>query len=90
MSEELYIDLEILANLDDEYLVRVDKSVLNSLVTFDKSLIVRHWDGQKPVMLEPYGDSAIRTKEDATSTNNLTELASVDVGDLLLWIMSGE
>ncbi len=90
MGEELYIDLEILANLDDEYLVRVSKSVLNSLVTFDESLIVRHWDGQKPVTLEPYGDSAVRTKEDATSTNNLVELANVDMDELLLWLMSEE
>ena len=83
MGVETYIDLEILANTDDEYLVRVSKDTLNSLVTFDEALTVRHWDGNKPVVLEPYGETAVRAREDANSTNNLTELPNVDVNELL-------
>ncbi len=90
MGTETYIDLEILANLNDEYLVRVGKDALNSLVCFDEALTVRHWDGEKPVVLEPYGETAVRTREDASSTNNLTELPNVNVEDLLMWIMDEE
>ena len=49
MGEEVYVDLEVLADIGDEYLVRIGKDVLNSLVTFDEALTVRHWDGDKPV-----------------------------------------
>ena len=87
---ETYVDLEILANMDDEYLVRISKDTLNSLVSFDESLTVRHWDGDKPVVLEPYGDTAVRTREDASSTNNLVNLQDVDVAELLMWLMSEE
>ena len=90
MGEEEYIDLEVLAEMDDEYLVRVGKDVLNALVTFDESLLVRHWDGEKPVVLEAYGETAVRTKDDAVSTNNLANLPNVDVDELLLWLMSEE
>lgn len=90
MGEEEYIDLEVLAEMDDEYLVRVGKDVLNALVTFDESLLVRHWDGEKPVVLEAYGETAVRTRDDAISTNNLANLPNVDVDELLLWLMSEE
>ena len=90
MGEEEYIDLEVLAEMDDEYLVRVGKDVLNALVTFDESLLVRHWDGEKPVVLEAYGETAVRTRDDAISTNNLANLPKVDVDELLLWLMSEE
>ncbi len=90
MGVETYIDLEVLANLGDEYLVRVGKDALNSLVTYDEALTVRHWDGNKPVVLEPYGKTAVRTREDASSTNNLTTLPDVDVDELLLWLLGEE
>jgi len=90
MGEEVYVDLEVLADIGDEYLVRIGKDVLNSLVTFDEALTVRHWDGDKPVVLEPYGETAVRTREDASSTNNLASLPGVDVDELLLWLMGEE
>jgi hypothetical protein len=90
MGTEVYIDLEILADMDSEYLVRVSKSALNSLVAFDESLTIRHWDGNKPVVLEPYGKTAIRTREDASSTNNLVEMPNTDVDELLMWLLSEE
>ncbi len=88
MGTGTYIDLEILAGMDDDYLVRVSKPDLNSLVTFDESLTVRHWDGDKPVVLEPYGEISVRTREDANSTNNLEQLENVDVDELLMWLRS--
>jgi len=90
MGVEHYIDLEILAGTDDEYLVRIGKDALNDLVTFDEALTIRHWDGDKPVVLEPYGETSVRTREDASSTNNLTELPDVDLDELFLWLMSEE
>lgn len=87
MGTETYIDLEILANIGDEYLVRVGKDALNSLVSFDEALTIRHWDGEKPVVLEPYGETAIRTREDAVNSNNLVELPNVDVDKLISWLM---
>ncbi len=90
MGNETYIDLEILARMEDEYLVRVSKNDLNTLVAFDESLTVRHWNGNKPVALEPYGEDAIRTREDSSSTNNLVDLPNVDVDELLMWLMSEE
>jgi len=90
MGEETYIDLEVLADLGDEYLVRIGKDVLNSLVTLDADLVVRHWDGDSPVVLEPYGETAVRTRDDARSTNNLASLPDVDVDELFLWLMSEE
>lgn len=86
MGKEIYIDLEILANLGDEYLIRVGKDTLNSLVVYDESLTVRHWDGRKPVVLEPYGQDAIRTKEDASNTNNLEKLPTVDADEILKFL----
>lgn len=83
MSEATYVDLLVLAELgDDDYLVRVSKKDLHSLVTFDDSLVLRHWDGEKPVLLEAYGVDAVRTKEDAKEGNNLTELPKFPEGTL--------
>ena len=90
MGEETYIDLEVLAKTDAEYLVLIGKDALNSLVVFDENLTVRHWDGEKPVVLEPYGEKAVRTREDASRTNNLVDLPDVDTDELFLWLMSEE
>ena len=82
MVEEIYVDLEILAREgEDGYVVRISKSDLHTLVTFDPQLIVRHWNGDKPVRLEPYGKNAIRTQEDASEDNNLTRLPRFDLKD---------
>jgi hypothetical protein len=77
MENEQYVDLEILAMEGGECLVRISKNVLNTLTTFDANLVVRHWDGDKPVVLEPYGDSAVRTREDASEANNLDKLPQI-------------
>lgn len=90
MGEEIYVDLEILAGLDDDYLVRISKTALNSLVNYDEALTLRHWDGDKPVVLEPYGENAVRTREDAEHSNNLVELPNVDVEELYLWLLGEE
>jgi hypothetical protein len=90
MVKEIFVDLEILAGADDDYLVRISKDCLNTLVSFDEALTVRHWDGEKPVVLEPYGNDAVRTREDASSKNNLTELPDVDVDELYLWLMGND
>ena len=82
MGEEVYVDLDILATVGEEYLVRIGKSDLNTLVTFADELVLRHWDGSRPVVLEPYGDSAVRTKEDASEENNLANLPNVSENDL--------
>ncbi len=82
MSEEVYADLEILASVGDDYLVRLSKSELNALVTFCDELVFRHWDGSQPVVLEPYGDSAVRSKEDASVENNLANLPALSEDDL--------
>ena len=83
MGEEVYIDLSIRAMVEDEdYLVVVSKADLNTLVTFSEDLVIRHWDGNAPVPLEAYGDSAVRTKEDASTTNNLAELPKISNKDL--------
>ncbi|MBD3260984.1 MAG: hypothetical protein GF334_04780 [Candidatus Altiarchaeales archaeon] len=79
MGEETYVDVELLAELgEDDYLVRVSKEDLNSLVSFSRKLVVRHWDGDKPVLLSAYGDDAVRTKADASEGNNLTNLPRVN------------
>jgi len=90
MGKEIFLDLEVLADMGDEYLVRISKKELNSLVTGNADLTVRHWDGNSPVVLEPYGETAVRTRDDARSTNNLASLPDVDVDELLLWLMSEE
>ncbi len=79
-----YVDLEILAEVaDDDYLIRISKADLNTLVTFHCSarisdeLVLRHWDGEHPVELEEYGENAVRTREDSTSSNNLSQLPRI-------------
>ena len=75
---DLYVDLEILAEVaDDDYLIRISKADLNTLVTFSAKLNIRHWDGKHPVSLEGYGESAVRTGEDAVESNNLSQLPKV-------------
>ncbi len=82
MGEEVYSDLEILAAVKDDYLIRISKSDLNTLVTFCNELVVRHWDGNQPVVLEAYGEFAVRTREDANAENNLTSLPVLSENDL--------
>jgi len=84
MANEVYADLEILASMGDEYLVRIGKDALNALVVFDEHLVVRHWDGEKPVILEPYGDDAIRTAGDESASNNLAELPEVGGQEVIM------
>ena len=86
-----YIDLQILATVDDEYLVLVSKDALNDLVTFDEQLTIRHWDGEKPVVLEPYGETAVSTKDDDSDVNNLSKLPEVTnkTLDILLDSLTG-
>ena len=75
---ETYVDLEILGNhKEDSYLISLNKHELSKLISFDKSLVVRHWDGEKPLILEPYGQEAVRTKEDGSTANNLVNLPDV-------------
>jgi len=75
---DTYADLEILAEVaDDDYLIRISKADLNTLVTFNKELTIRHWDGKHPVLLEAYGDESVRTQGDHASYNNLSELPRV-------------
>jgi len=75
---DAYVDLELLAEVaDDDYLIRISKADLNTLVTFNEELSIRHWDGKHPVSLEGYGESAVRTKEDTTESNNLSQLPKV-------------
>ena len=73
-----YTDLEILAEVaDDDYLIRISKADLHSLVTFSEDLTIRHWDGGKPVVLEHYGEAAVKTKGDSSESNNLAGLPRV-------------
>ena len=73
MDEHTYVDLEVLASVnEDDYLVRISKKDFNRLVDFDENLIIRHWDGEQPVSLEAYGTDAIRTDGDTTKDNNLS------------------
>ena len=75
MGEETYVDLGIRATVENEdYLVVISKEDLNTLVTFSEDLVIRHWDGTNAVVLESYGDSAVRTREDASDANNLAGL----------------
>ncbi len=83
MSVETFIDLEIVADAGSEYLVRINKEVLNSLAAFGGPLTLRHWDGEKPVVLEPYGETSVRTREDASEANNLEKLPKINMDDLI-------
>jgi len=79
----IYVDLQVLAEVeDDSYLVTVSKEDLNALVCFNDSLVVRHWDGEKPVELVAYGNAAVRTMEDADETNNLANVPRLRDEDL--------
>jgi len=82
---EQYIDTQVLAQIgDDDYLVVISKEDLARLVSFHSDLVVRHWDGEKPVILVPYGESAVRTVEDSEEANNLAELPRLkDVASVL-------
>ena len=76
---DTYADLEILAEVaDDDYLIRISKADLNTLVTFSEGLTIRHWNGKQPVVLEGYGKTAVRTKGDTTRSNNLSQLPEVE------------
>ena len=74
-----FIDLEVLGEVtgEDSYLLVVSKEDLRQLVTFSPNLVLRSWDGNKPVVLEPYGDSTVRTSEDASEVNNLAGLPNI-------------
>ena len=75
MGDVLYVDLEVLATVDeDDFLIRVSKKDLNGLVSFDEDLVLRHWNGTRPVILVAYGSNSVRTESDATKDNNLSEL----------------
>lgn len=76
---EVFVDLDILAEVtgEDSYLVVIPKRDLRELVAFSPQLVIRSWTGEKPVVLEPYGDSAVRTSEDASETNNLVGLPNI-------------
>jgi hypothetical protein len=75
MGEVLYVDLEVLASVEEnDYLIRVSKKDLNGLVSFNEDLVLRHWDGTKPVSLVAYGSDSVRTEGDANDFNNLSEL----------------
>ena len=78
---EIYIDLDIVAeiNNEDAYLVVFPKSDFNRLVSFSPDLSIRTWDGEKPVILETYGENAIRTNEDGSTDNNLVNLPDVSM-----------
>ncbi len=90
MGDDTFVDLDILADMGDSYLVSISKTELCSLVSFNDSLAIRHWDGEKPVVLESYGETAVRTKDDASSENNLINLPKANLGDLQLWLMGEE
>jgi hypothetical protein len=84
MADPTYVDLEVLAEVDGgEYLVVVSKKDLNSLVTFDEELVLRSWDGEKPVLLVAYGEEAVRTAGDTTEDNNLSNLPRLKLSDIL-------
>lgn len=78
VSTEVYVDFEVMAEVDNEhYLVKISKEDLNTLVNFDSSLVIRHWDGEKPVLLLTYGNNSIRTQGDTSEENNLSNLPRI-------------
>ena len=60
-------------------LTRKRKKDLNSLVIFNEDLVLRYWDGKKPVSLVACGVNSIRTERDATEDNNLSSLPNLAV-----------
>ena len=84
MDESLYVDVEVLAEIeDDDYLLRISKQNLNYLVNFNENLVITHWDGEKPVPLESYGTHAVRTEGDANEDNNLSSLPRLELAKIL-------
>ena len=79
MGEKTFVDLDILADMGTNYLVSISKAELRSLVSFNDSLSIRHWDGEKPLVLESYGETAVRTN-----------LPNVNIADLYLWLIGEE
>ena len=90
MGEKTFVDLDILADMGTNYLVSISKAELRSLVSFNDSLSIRHWDGEKPLVLESYGETAVRTTDDESKENNLTNLPNVNIADLYLWLIGEE
>jgi hypothetical protein len=85
MDDAAYVDLQILAEVDnDDYLIVMSKKDLNSLISFNEELVVRHWNGEKPVLLETYGEDAVRTEEDEIEGNNLSTLPRVKSSDMII------
>lgn len=90
MGKDVFVDLEVLAEDQEDYLVLISKADLNSLVKFSEDLTLRHWDGESALVLESYGKVGVRTREDASTQNNLENLPNVDVDELLMWLVSQE
>ena len=90
MGEKTFVDLDILANMGTNYLVSISKAELRSLVSFNDSLSIRHWDGEKPLVLESYGETAVRTVDDESDENNLTNLPDVDLDAVHSWLIVKE
>lgn len=82
MGEEKFVDLEILSKTDDGYVVLIDNNSLDTLVKFDECLTVRHWDGEKPVILESL-DIAAKCRN---NIDNLGISGVVNVDGLLEWL----
>ena len=77
---ETYIDLQILGtDASDDYVLSIPKEEFARLVKLDEQLVFRHWDGNKPVVLENYGEFAIKTHEDGSESNNLANLPKVNI-----------
>ncbi len=84
MGATVYVDLEVLAEIDnDDYLISISKKDLNDLVSFNEELVLRNWDGEKPVLLGTYGEDAVRTEGDANEGNNLSNLPRLKISDIL-------
>lgn len=76
---ETYVDLEILGHKENgTFVISIEKEGLAQLVGFSDQLVIRHWDGKKPIVLETYGESAVRTREDGSESNNLTNLPRIE------------
>ena len=86
---DTYVDLEILAEVaDDDYLIRISKEDLNTLVSFGTDLNMRHWNGKQPVLLEEYGKTSVRTKGDSTESNNLSQLPKAEEHRLTVFLQN--
>lgn len=77
---ETYIDIQIVGKTGEgDYVAILPKEELARLVNFSEELVIRNWDGERPVPLERYGDDAVRSQEDASVENNLENLPTVKV-----------